>query len=157
MYRIYTIFGSKKTKWAITNTSLIRVALLIAALELAVSIAWVLLTSPQSHTIVSSTITHRGCAAAPGKEGVYKAFEYAMLCVNAVLILVCVVLSFKTRGAYDRFAESKSITVAVCIVSVTVIFGIPITVAVSSSNDPSNSEQAQSTRVSDFIRAMIYI
>ncbi|KAJ3041299.1 hypothetical protein HDV00_009570 [Rhizophlyctis rosea] len=151
-YRIYIIFDYQKTKHAISDIALIIGASLFALLNLILISIQIILSVPGPSTNVSSTGTQiRSCGPAPGKETIHNIMEYTVLAYNSLLILSCVFLSFKTRRAYARFAESKSIAVGVGVVAITFIFGIPIMASVSDLND------GKGKNISSFIRGMIFI
>ncbi|KAJ3048202.1 hypothetical protein HK097_010787 [Rhizophlyctis rosea] len=151
-YRIWIIFDYQKTSHAISDLALIIGACIFALLNLILISVQTILTVPGPISDVSPQGTQlRSCKPKDGQDKVHNILEYTVLSYNALLIMSCVFFSFKTRRAYARFAESKSIAVGVGVVAITFIFGIPVMASV---NDLDNGK---GKNISSFIRGMIFI
>ena len=151
-YRIWVIFDYQKTSHAISDLALIIGACIFALLNLILISVQTILTVPGPISDVSPQGAQiRSCRPKDGKGKIHNILEYTVLSYNALLILSCVFFSFKTRRAYARFAESKSIAVGVGVVAITFIFGIPVMASVS------DLDGGKGKQISSFIRGMIFI
>ncbi|KAI9203070.1 uncharacterized protein BJ171DRAFT_159040 [Polychytrium aggregatum] len=131
--RIYIIFGYKKLR-AIkaSDTKLILATLAVVVLEIALCAVWVLVERPMAETggVLYATV----CASSGSSVAVFESLLYI---INGLVVLGCVGFAYLTRGAHERFKESKTIAVCSYAVAGAVILGLPLAYILAGNSDSS--------------------
>ncbi|KAJ3286154.1 hypothetical protein HK104_009164 [Borealophlyctis nickersoniae] len=150
MYRIYAAFGFKNASPSMKDATLICESIAAGLVEVVIIAIWAAVTRPQATTyVLLDGSQFRTCVANASMRGVYKAFEYGVLFLNVALMIACLYLGVKTRNAHAQFAESKSIAVAVSMVLLLNLFGLPVAFTVSSN--------PETLPAAHFLRTMIFV
>ncbi|KAJ1565697.1 hypothetical protein HK096_000087 [Nowakowskiella sp. JEL0078] len=146
-YRIFMIFGYSRMKVSsqgVRNTRLILFACAVAFLEAIFVGLFLAFTQPVSSTQYSSsssTYMQMCISSTDGNAALRIAAivsEFAIYVFNAFLLGGCLYLAFKTRTAYERFVESRSIGFAIYLVSITLTIGLAVLFGMP--NDPSTQK-----------------
>ncbi|KAI8812224.1 hypothetical protein BJ742DRAFT_51125 [Cladochytrium replicatum] len=128
-YRIFLIFGYKRVSLeerTMTNSTLIALTSAIAVFEFIYCIPWLIITFPRATIDVQLSETRPVCKPAAGKDNIYMGFEIGIYLFNGVLGVMTTYLAIRTRHAFERFRESRSIGVAVYSVAMTSLLGVAI-------------------------------
>ncbi|KAJ3098949.1 hypothetical protein HDU96_010880 [Phlyctochytrium bullatum] len=145
-YRIYLIFGYRHISAArsIRNWTLINLTLVIAAVEIALSLSLVTLTQPVLSQVYVAAPDSAGsansgrlaqtswltCRPSDGRQQLSQIIEAVLFTFNGGIMLVCLFLAFKTRGAYKRYVESKAIGLTTYVVALSLLVALPVIYAI---------------------------
>ncbi|KAI8801841.1 hypothetical protein BJ742DRAFT_873626 [Cladochytrium replicatum] len=128
-YRIFLIFGYKRVSLeerTMTNSTLIALTSAIAVFEFIYCIPWLIITFPRATIDLQLSENRPVCAPAAGKGTIHMGFEIGIYVFNGILGAMTTYLAIRTRHAFERFRESRSIGVAVYSVAMTSLLGIAI-------------------------------
>ncbi|KAI9190761.1 uncharacterized protein BJ171DRAFT_614470 [Polychytrium aggregatum] len=125
--RIYIIFGYKRIRTIKTpDWKLILASAMIVGIEIVVCVAWVAIGSPTA--VVEGSFYALVCASAHGSMAAPEILIYVL---NGAILIGCVVFAYLTRGAHERFQESRVIGLCSYVVSMTLLLCLPMVYALS--------------------------
>ncbi|KAI9197117.1 uncharacterized protein BJ171DRAFT_634457 [Polychytrium aggregatum] len=152
-YRIYTIFGYKRVTATIIipNWKLITITFGLAAVQAVICIIWVFVVQPTAVPLSFGTQVLITCQPSANMVIADRWFQAIVFVFNGIILVGCLILALQTRGAHERFQESKAISLSVYTVSITLLFGLPIIYGLPSGTD------ATLFKIANFIRTMIMI
>ncbi|KAJ1568779.1 hypothetical protein HK405_013920, partial [Cladochytrium tenue] len=157
-YRIYLIFGYVRVSSALMlrNNKLIMYTGGLVAIQLALTGLYVGVSQPVSGSIaapsqsssssalVSSSTTAATstssaviCQASSGRETLEKGLLSLIYVFDGVILLACIFLAWKTRGAYKRYKETKAIAFLVYAIAVAFALAVPIIYSIPVDNTTS--------------------
>ncbi|KAJ3220013.1 hypothetical protein HDU67_007746 [Dinochytrium kinnereticum] len=143
-YRIYLIFGYRHISAArsIRNWTLICLTLLIAVIEVGICTGYVFIAQPvlsqvyisasssdgsgNTSTSLSHSSSYLTCKPSNKNTYVVQIMEAVLFAFNGGIMFICLVLAFKTRGAYKRYVESKAIGLTTYVVAISVLVALPV-------------------------------
>ncbi|KAJ1562601.1 hypothetical protein HK096_007146 [Nowakowskiella sp. JEL0078] len=128
-YRIYVIFGYKQIRLqdsSMPNSKLILTTVLLTLVEIILVGAWVGFAQHEAVTPINGSGIQTGCSAKPGNESIDLIFQFLLYGLNGSLLVSCVYIAFRTRRAFERFLESKTIGMSIY----TVVISIAICISV---------------------------
>ncbi|KAI9205779.1 uncharacterized protein BJ171DRAFT_613749 [Polychytrium aggregatum] len=150
-YRIYLIFGYTRASRTsvIPNFRLILYTLVMTAITAVLCLAWILVSQPVATTTRIGSQVISTCV--PTNYLADQIFQGVLFVYNGIILVVCLILAIATRGAHARFQESKSISLCVYSVTITLIVGLPIVYLL-----PLGSSALLFT-IASFVRSLILI
>ncbi|KAI9204252.1 7 transmembrane sweet-taste receptor of 3 GCPR-domain-containing protein [Polychytrium aggregatum] len=129
--RIYMIFENRRMRvFKTPDWKLILATLVVLVAEIVVCAAWVAVEGPTAE--VEGSFYGLVCTATFSPTVVPEIVLYA---INGAIMLGCVAFAYLTRGAHERFQESKVIGICSYMVSLTLVLCLPIVYILSGSLD----------------------
>ncbi|KAI9205971.1 uncharacterized protein BJ171DRAFT_614102 [Polychytrium aggregatum] len=129
--RIYMIFENRRMRvFKTPDWKLILATLVVLVAEIVVCAAWVAVEGPTAE--VEGSFYGLVCTATFSSTVVP---EIVLYVINGAIMLGCVAFAYLTRGAHERFQESKVIGICSYMVSLTLVLCLPIVYILSGSLD----------------------